>query len=435
MLSSSFRDPSGYVFEKEGVIYRRVSGTYKDTLARVVKCGLYQDLVDDGLMIPFKTIDEDTIMPEQLTFISYPYEWCFSQLKDAALVTLRIARKALSYSMILKDASAYNIQFYGGKPMLIDHLSFEVYQEGEPWIAYKQFCEHFLAPLALVSYKDVRLQRLLRIFIGGIPLDLTSSLFPFWANFNLHLLLHIKAHSASQKHYEDKPLVKKRISYASLLGILDSLESCVKKLNWKPKGVWADYYLEDSEYIKHKKELVGSFLDEANPKIVWDIGANTGLFSSIAGRKGAQVISFDADPACVEKNYLNEGSPNILPLVMDLTNPSPSIGWGNEERMSLKERKGADVVLALALIHHLAISNNLPLGMAASFLKDICRTLIIEFVPKSDPKAQKLLSTRKDIYPNYTQRAFEEEFDKFFTVKEDVRVKGSGRVLYLMEVR
>jgi len=433
MISSSFRDPSGYVFKKEGVIYRKVSGSYKNTLTRVMECGLYQDLVDSSLMLPFKAIDEDTIMPEQLAFISYPFEWCFSQLKDAALVTLGIAKRTLSYGMILKDASAYNIQFHEGKPMLIDHLSFEVYQEGEPWIAYKQFCEHFLAPLALASYKDVRLQRLLGVFIGGIPLDLASSLLPFWTNLNLHLLLHIKAHSASQKHYEDKPLVKKKISRVSLLGVLDSLESCVKKLSWKSKGVWADYYSEDSGYIRHKEKLVDSFLDKINPKVVWDIGANTGLFSSIAGRKGIQVISFDSDPACVEKSYLSKSNPNILPLVLDLTNPSPGTGWGNAERMSLRERKGADTVFALALIHHLAISNNLPLGMIAGFLKDICHTLIIEFVPKGDPKVQKLLSTRKDVFPNYTQGAFEEEFDKFFAIKEGVKVEGSDRTLYLME--
>lgn len=435
MISGSFRDPSGYVFEENGIVCRRVSGTYKDTLKRVMECGLYQDLVDSELMIPFKVLDESTIIPEQLAFISYPYEWCFSQLKDAALVTLEIAKRALNYSMVLKDASTYNIQFHKGKPMLIDHLSYGAYQEGEPWIAYKQFCEHFLAPLTLMSYKDIRLGQLLRIHIDGIPLDLVNSLLPLRANLNYHLLLHIKAHSASQRHYEDKSLGKKRISHTSLLGIIDSLESCIEKLNWKPKGTWADYYSEDSEYTKHKKELVGTFLHKVNPRVVWDLGANIGLFSQIAGRNGAQVISFDSDPACVEKHYLNGRRPNILPLLLDLINPSPGIGWENQERMSLKERKGADIVLALALVHHLTISNNLPLGMIANFLRDICHFLIVEFVPKEDPKVQKLLSTREDIFPNYTQEAFEEEFGKFFSMLESRVIEGSNRILYLMEIR
>ena len=432
MISSSFRDPSGYVFEKEGVVYRKIADTYKGTLMRVVASGLYQDLVDSGLMIPFEVVSTDVVRPEQLNFVSYPYEWCFSQLKDAALVTLEIAKKAMIRNMILKDASAYNIQFHRGKPMLIDHLSFEDYYEGEPWTAYKQFCEHFLAPLALMSYRDICLGQLLRVYIDGIPLDLINSLLPFRANLNLHLLLHIRAHSVSQRYYEDRPLKMKKISRISLLGILDSLESCIRKLGWKPKGVWVDYYSEDDKYIRHKKELVSNFLDEVNPKIVWDLGANTGLFSDIAGKTGAQVISFDSDPACVEKNYLNGNGPNVLPLLIDLTNPSPNMGWENRERISLKERGNADTILVLALIHHLAISNNLPLKMIAEFLKDICYNLIIEFIPKEDLKVQKLLSTRKDIFPNYTQRDFEAEFSRHFDIREKEKVNSTSRALYLM---
>lgn len=433
MINSSFRDPGGYIFEKEGVIYRKISDTYKDTLTGIVECGLYQNLVDNSLMIPFKIINEDTIMPEQLAFVSYPYEWCFSQLKAASLVTLEVAKRALDYSKVLKDASAYNIQFHQGKPMLIDHLSFETYQEGEPWIAYKQFCEHFLAPLALMSYKDVRLSQLLRIHVDGIPLNLTSSLLPFRANLNFYLLLHIKAHSKSQKHYEDKTLKKKHISYIRFLSILDSLGSCIRSLAWKPKGTWIDYYSGGGEYIQHKKELVEAFLQEARPKVVWDLGANTGLFSDIAGKQGIQVISFDSDPACVEENYLKGKRPNVLPLLLDLTNPSPGVGWRNKERASLMERCNADTVLALALVHHLAISNNLPLRMIAEFFGHICKNLIIEFIPKNDPKVQKLLLTREDIFPDYTKEAFEEDLNKVFSIKGSEEIEGSDRTLYLME--
>ena len=440
MISGSFRDPSGYVFEEDGVVYRRISDAYEDTLTELAESGLYSSLVEDGLMVPFEWTSEDTIMPEQIGFISYPYEWCFSQLKDAALVTLEIMKRSLGLGMVLKDASAYNIQFHKGKPMLIDHLSFEVYNEGEPWIAYKQFCEHFLAPLALISCRDVRLGQLLRVHIDGIPLDLTNSLLPFHSYLNPHLLLHIRAHSTSQKHYADKQKkIERKVSRTPLLGLVDSLESCIKGLKWKPRDTeWFDYYEGDSEYIDSKKELVEEFLNRCKPQVVWDFGANTGLFSRIASSKGIQTISFDVDPACVEINYLTVKSreeTNILPLLLDLTNPSPGIGWENKERPTIWERGHADVIIALALIHHLAISNNLPLGMIANFLKGICNSLIVEFIPKSDPKVQKLLATREDIFPNYTREAFEEEFNKLFRIEECRKVRGSDRTLYLMNRR
>ncbi len=431
MLSSSFRDPDGYVFKKDGVVYRNVSKS-KD-IKGLIGSGLDKELTEAGLMIPFEYTSADIIRPQQVPFISYPYEWCFSMLKEAALVTLEICKRAIDKGMMLKDASTYNIQYVDGKMKLIDHLSLEVYWEGKPWIAYKQFCEHFLAPLALMSYKDIRLGQLFRIYIDGIPLDLTNSLLPLRTSLNPHLLLHIKAHSASQKYYENNPLNNRRVSRTSLLGIIDSLESCIKRLSWNPKSMWTDYYLGNSNYSKHKEELVETFLDKTNPKIVWDLGANIGLFSNIASKKGTLVISLDSDPACVEFGYLNRRGFNILPLLIDLTNPSPGIGWENKERMSLKERSNADTILVLALIHHLAISNNLPLGMIAEFLKDICHFLIIEFIPKKDPKVQKLLSTRKDIFPNYTQEAFEKEFSKYFFIKENERVRDSNRILYLME--
>jgi len=437
MIDSSFRDPSGHVFEQDGVVYREINDTYKGTLAKLVECGLYDNLVKDELIVPFETISEGIIKPEIVEFISYPYEWCFSQLKDAASVTLEVMKRSLEFNMILKDASAYNIQFHKGRPMLMDHLSFEVYNRGEPWAAYKQFCEHFLAPLALMSFRDVRLGQLLRVHIDGIPLDLTNSLLPFHSYLSFHLLLHIHAHSKSQKRYADRGRkVQGRIRKISLSGLVDSLESCIKGLRWKPKGTeWSNYYGGDGEYIESKKELVGEFLDKCRQRTIWDLGSNTGLFSRIASNEGIQTVSFDADPACVEVNYLtakSKGETHILPLLLDLTNPSPGIGWGNKERLPVWKRGRADTVLALAFIHHLAISNNLPLGMIASFLKELCGSLIIEFIPKEDLKVQKLLSTREDIFPNYTREAFEEEFRRLFSIEARSEIGSSGRVLYLM---
>ena len=450
-VPGSFRDPSGFLFFKDGEIYRQVNISYKENYDLLMSSGLYESLKNTNLLIPNVEIDAKNklsgkaykvIQPKFIPFVSYPYEWSFSQLKNAALTTLEIQKKSLLFGMSLKDSSAYNIQFRKGRPVLIDSLSFERYCEGEPWVAYRQFCQHFLAPLALMSYKDIRLNQLLRIYIDGIPLDLASSLLPFRTRFKFSLLSHIHLHSKSQKHFAQKTIKKtnRKVTKLSLLGIIDSLESTIKKLKWNPKGTeWADYYDDvnySSDSLEHKQELVAEFLDQINPKKIWDLGANLGMFSRIAAAKGIDVISFDIDPAAVEKNYLEcikKKEEKILPLLIDLTNPSPGIGWENREILSLSERGPVEMVLALALIHHLAISNNLPLNRIASFFCEICSWLVIEFVPKSDSQVQKLLSTRKDIFPDYSQTAFEHEFCEYFDMKSFVKIKNSERILYLME--
>lgn len=452
-IPSSFRDPSGFLFERKGSLYRQVNTAYRANYDHLMDSGLYEALTTAGLLIPHEEVDIESpipdlaykiLKPELLPFISYPYEWCFSQLKDAALTTLSIQKTCLDFGMSLKDCSAYNIQFRKGRPLLIDTLSFEQYRKGQPWVAYRQFCQHFLAPLALMSHKDIRLNQLFRIYIDGIPLDLTSSLLTFRTRLAFSLFSHIHLHARSQKRFAKHTLNKSdyKMGRLSLLGLIDSLESAVKKLNWQPNGTeWANYY-EDTNYSpkarKHKKKIVAGFLDQIKPKSVWDLGANVGVFSRLASDRGIETVSFDIDPAAVEKNYL-EGmerkEENILPLVLDLTNPSPGIGWNNEERMSLAERGPTDAVLALALVHHLAISNNVPFIKIASYLSTICKWLIIEFVPKRDSQVQRLLATREDIFFNYTQQAFEQEFGNFFTIGDRVKIRDSIRTLYLMEKR
>jgi hypothetical protein len=452
-LPGSFRDPSGFLFQQDGVIYRQVNLVYQDDYDHLMNSGLYQALVDDNLLIPHEEVGikppvselaYKVIKPEPIPFISYPYEWCFSQLRDAALTTLKIQRKAFDLGMSLRDSSAYNIQFKSGRPIFIDTLSFGKYLEGQPWIAYRQFCQHFLAPLALMSYRDIRLSQLLCIYIDGLPLDLTGCLLPWRTRLRFSLLSHIHLHARSQKHFADKPINvgQQRMSRYAFLGILNSLESTAKKLKWQPKGTeWVDYY-QDTNYstqaFEHKKTIVAGFLDRVKPATVWDMGSNVGIFSHLASDRGIPTISFDVDPAAVEKNYLNcvaRGDTNILPLVIDLTNPSPGIGWENKERMSLKERGPADAVLALALVHHLAISNNVPLSKIAGFFSDISHWLIIEFIPKTDSQVQRLLATREDIFPDYVQEAFEKEFSKLFNITHIVPIKDSQRTLYLMQRR
>ncbi len=450
-ISASFRDPSGFLFSRNGVLYRQVNRAYSSDYARLMDSGLYAKLTKLGLLIPHAESDQapaesesafKVIQPERAPFISYPYEWSFSQLKDAALATLSIQKHAMKFEMSLKDASAYNIQFVHGKATLIDTLSFEIYKESEPWIAYKQFCQHFLAPLALMSVRDVRLSQLLRVYIDGIPLDLASKLLPAKTKFNFGLLTHIHIHASAQKRYSDKAVAPRKggMSKQALTGLIESLESTIKKLTWKPAGTeWGDYY-ENTNYVdsafEHKKQLVKELAAEKKPNLVWDLGGNTGVFSREAASSGAFTVSFDIDPAAVEQNYRTvktKKEQNILPLVLDLTNPSPALGWDNTERDSFGARGPADMALALAVIHHLAISNNVPLTQLADFFAARCKWLVIEFVPKSDSQVKKLLASREDIFPNYTRAGFESAFTERFNIRKSESVRDSERILYLME--
>ena len=453
VVPSSFRDPSGFVFWQDGSIYRQINTIYKEDYDRLMDSGLYKALVETRLMVSHEEVAYQgarpesaykLIKPEPVPFISYPYEWSFSQLKDAALTSLNIQKKALEFGMSLKDCSAYNVQFVKGQPVFIDTLSFEKYNEGSPWVAYRQFCQHFLAPLALMSCRDVRLGQLFRSHLDGIPLDLASKLLPWSTRFSFSLLSHIHLHARTQTHYADKRTATRhpKLSRLGFIGIISSLESGVKRLKWNPGGTeWGDYYQDtnySAEAFQHKKQVVAEFLEAIHASNVWDLGANTGIFSRIASDKGIPTISFDIDPAAVEKNYLEcrrRGEMNILPLLSDLTNPSPGIGWQNKERMSLAERGPADAVLALALIHHLAISNNTPLAKIADFFASTCDSLIVEFVPKSDSQVQRLLATREDIFVDYTQQAFESEFAKLFVLERSQPITGSERILYLMRRR
>ena len=446
---SSFRDPSGFVFERDNILYRQVNKVYKDDFDLLMNSGLYNKLVEKGLLIRHSRVDVPAfdpgesyciILPEKVGFISYPYEWCFSQIKDAARATLAIQKTAMDFGMSLKDCSAYNIQFHQARPVLIDTLSFKKYVPGQPWVAYRQFCQHFIAPLALMALKDVRLNQLLRVYLDGIPLDLAARLLPLRA----YLFPHIHLHALSQHLFRNRQVRQTdcRIDKLSLLGLIDNLDAAVKRLRWNPRGTeWADYYDTigySSEAFEHKKKTVSGFLDGIKPVNGWDLGSNTGVFSRIAADKGINMVCFDNDPAAVEKNYMDCVSANrnnILPLVEDLTNPSPATGWLHDERCSFMQRGPVDVALALALIHHLAISANLNFDMIAEFMKKISRFLIIEFVPKNDPQVKRLLAAREDIFSGYNRSGFEDSFSRHFLIRDSVELRDSERVMYLMENR
>ena len=452
-LASSFRDPSGFMFRRDNVLYRQVNRHYQVEYDKLVDSGLLAELTQQGLLIKSEVVDTSPANPElsykvlkpvEIPLISYPYEWSFSQYKDAALATLEIQKRAFAKGFTLKDASAYNMQYFEGKPVFIDTLSFESYKDGEPWVAYRQFCQHFLAPLALMALVDIRLSQLMRVYIDGIPLDLAAKSLPGSTKFNMGLNLHIHTHAAVQLKYADKPVAKKDIKGQmgrnAFLGLIDSLESTVNGLNLKGvKTEWAAYY-DATNYsdnsLAEKGKLVEAYLEHIKPTNVWDLGANTGYFSRIASDKEIFTAAFDIDPMAVEQAYQvmkEKKEKNILPLVLDLTNPSPSIGWHNAERDAFLQRGPADCVMALALIHHLAISNNVPLHTLAEFFASVGKNLIIEFVPKENSQVERLLATREDIFPAYNVAGFEAAFSHLFNILESKPIAGSKRTLYLLE--
>lgn len=451
-LDSSFRDPAGFVFQVDGVVRRQVSLAGKPAYDALVTTGLYDELVDERLLVSHReTLSSESwgpecfriIEPERIPFVTYPYEWCFSQLRDAALLTLEIQERALARGVTLKDASAYNVQFVDGHPVFIDTLSFEPYEPGSPWIAYRQFCQHFLAPLLLMSLVDVRLLGLLRVHLDGIPLDLASGLLPRRSWLRPTTLLHVHLHARSLRRHANTHLntlpANVSVSMTAMRGLIDSLRSAVSSLQWMPVGTeWADY-TESNRYSPEaeaeKANLVDSYIRTITPGVVWDLGANTGSYSRIAAHRGWRVLSFDVDPAAVEKNYRlvkEHRDERILPLLLDLTNPSAGLGWANGERMAWVDRGMPDAILALALVHHLAIANNVPLPMVAEFFAGIASILVIEFVPKADSQVQRLIGSRKDIFPDYTQDGFEGAFQEFFEIIESDPIPSSERWLYLM---
>jgi hypothetical protein len=434
-VEGSFRDPSGFVYIRDGTLYRQVNRSFRQPFEAFLESGLYSELAQDGLLVSHEAVPLDlsatddafaVLKPERVAFISYPYEWCFGQLQDAALLTLEIQGRALVRGFTLRDCSAYNIQFHKGRPLFIDSLSFEPLEEGKPWAAYRQFCEHFLVPLTLMSTRDIRFGALLRSYLEGIPLDLGSKLLPRRSWLSLTSLLHVHLHAWAQGRYAGSAIHS----------------VAVRRLSWRAVGTeWADY-ASDNNYSdaaeRSKREIVAAYLGGSSAGTVWDLGANTGEYSRIARKLAALVISFDLDPAAVERNYRRarqDGETNILPLQIDLTNPSPAEGWAGRERLSLEERGPADVLMALALIHHLAIGHNLPLESISRYLARLGRALIIEFVPKTDLQVQRLLLSRPDIFPGYTKEAFEEAFGRHFVIHEVARIEDSDRWLYRMSSR
>ena len=450
--AASFRDPSAFVFWRDGQPYRQIDGTFATEWDAFEASALKHQLFEQRRLIRHEVADRDlapmpgahaVIRPEPIDLLSYPYEWTFGELREAALLTLDIQLEAMAAGWTLKDASAYNIQFHGARPIHIDSSSFERLEDGSPWIAYRQFCEQFLAPLALAARRDVRLADLLRLGPDGVSLDLASRILPrrTWLDFGLvsHVHLHARAQTRHANGDDGRAARQARLPRARLEGLIGNLRSTVAGLDWDPRGTeWADY-AQNTSYTERaaadKDRVVDAWLREVPGARVWDLGANTGRFSRMAADAGKRVVAFDIDPAAAERHFRairEAGRTDILPLVVDIANPSPALGWAGRERRSLLERANADAILALALVHHLALTRNVPLPMVVDLFADLAQWAIVEFVPKEDPMVRRLLATRRDVFPRYDLDGFRDAATTRFEILREAPIADSTRVLLLL---
>jgi hypothetical protein len=448
--SASYKDRDGFVFKYQGKYYRCINAGYNDHYQCLVQGGLYNELIKKKWLVSHEEIADTAefnlpgtkiILPLQISVITCPYEWSFAMWQDAALLTLNIAKAAIEKGMLLKDATPFNIQFLNGAPIFIDTLSFEKYTEEKPWVAYRQFCECFLAPLLLQQYCTVDGGKFLTIYPNGIPLNILISLLPKKAKWNLHNYLHIYLQATiKDKKGKNNTANAGLFSKQKMLLLLNGLTGYVSKLHIKKtKTTWDDYYSDtilSNAYLHEKTKLVKSFLSSVAYTSMIDLGANDGHFSLLFKNTQKQIIAVDGDANCINDLYIkirSEKITNILPVLNTLQTPSPAIGWNNTERDSFNERIKGDVILALALVHHLAIANNVPFDFIAGWLASMGSYILIEFVPKTDEKVKLLLQNREDIFHDYTVENFELVFSKKFQVILKEKITGTERLLYLMK--
>jgi hypothetical protein len=448
--AGSFRDPAGHVVLRGRQVHRLVMPAGRRSYEQLMQSGLYEQLTRRGLLVEHEEIPSPAwadpgawrvLTPVPAPLVTYPYEWSFSALRDAALLTLAVQREAVRHGMTLKDASAYNVEFFGCRPVFIDTLSFEPL-ESSLWRAYRQFCQHFVAPIALMAYCDVRLGRLLRLYPDGVPLDLASRLLPArtWARLGIlfHVHLHARAEARGSRPLPSAPAVS-AAGPGRLNALLDSLERTISKISWTPSGGWTQYDREPPSYsaraLARKIEIVDRWIRLMSPGQVWDLGANTGRFGRLAASRGAFTVALDEDAGCVDLAYRQgrkEGTDRLLPMVVDLAAPSPALGWAHEERRALADRGPADLLLALALVHHLAIGRGLPFDELARYFARLGRALIVEFVPAGDPQVEPLLARFQERAEPYTQERFEAEFSRHFQIRQSEAIADSTRRLFLM---
>lgn len=443
---SSFRDKCSQVYLTDDGIIREIRGLAIKEYNMLMISGLYKRLTEEKLLIEHEELsDKDgviTIHPETVPFISYPYEWSFKEYKEAALVTLKINRIAMEYGMALRDASAFNIQYHQHRFKLIDTTSLGYYVPTLPWNGYAWYLRQFFIPLLLLRYKNPELVNMWLGDIYGISAKVAVSILPKRLMLKPSILAHIygQAENITSKRAKNDGLDKNKLNASKKIteALLYNLENAVKGLKYKRISDWeryADYNSYDTTAKIHKIRIVKDWLGEGNGKTLCDLGANTGEFSKIALDQNYDVIAVDSDYPCLE-----EIDDDILSLRIDINNPTPAIGWANEERRSFWDRLQVDTILFLALIHHICIGNSVPLGKVAKILSEHCQKLIIEFVPLNDDKAQLLMSDvniygNKVDHPDYSYELFRCHFEEYFNFLDEVYIRDSQRIMCLLEVK
>jgi len=451
----SFRDPSGYVFSARDRIFRNVGDEAYRNFLRFKSSGAYDDLSGKGWIIAADDADvgdeieggRRILEHPKLPFVSYPYEWPFSLLKRAALLHLDVHLRALDFGFTLSDASAYNVQFNGVKPIFIDTLSFVPYREGDYWIGHRQFVEQFVNPLLLRSLLGISPNAWYRGSLEGLPTaDVVRLLGRFrrWfapnllTNITLPDLLQRKAmRKTDQYPPKPRPLPKNGLRF-----LLQRLRGWVSRQEprdigpseWHAYGVRNESYAADEE--ERKRDFIAQFSQPLAPACAWDMGCNTGKYSEVLLQTGTKsIVGFDFDFDALETAVSRASTKHLhfLPLFSDAANPSPQQGWAETERLGLDSRVNADAIIALAIVHHLAIGRNIPLPAVIAWLVGLAPNGVIEFVPKSDPMIQRMLRLRRDIFGDYSRERFEHELGRHVRIARRLELSPRGRTLYHYE--
>ena len=448
----SFRDPESRVFYSGDEVYRALSPDGLSDFQALQQTGLLDDArvvgtelaPDTGALRGLLVHEPAAVLRhERIPFVSYPYEWTFSMLKDAALLQLDLLLAALDHDLVLKDATPYNVQFKGARPVFVDIGSFERIREGEPWVGYRQFCMLYLYPLLLQAVKGVPFQPWLRGSIDGITPAQMRGLLSFRDRFRRGLFTNVFLHARLEERYADRPEetkreVKRVFKKELFVANVRKMRKLVERLSWEPpSGVWTAYgerntYTDDD--ARRKDDFVREVATSRDWNLVWDIGANNGRYSRIAAEGARTVVAVDADQGPVELLYRDltgDGNERILPLTMNLADPSPGLGWRGLERKPLAERGRPDLVLALALVHHVAISANVPVTEFVGWLASLGSALVIEFLTREDPMVKKLLAPKREgLHPDYELGFFERTLNESFEVERSERLESGTRVLY-----
>ncbi|MGD0466162.1 MAG: class I SAM-dependent methyltransferase [Gammaproteobacteria bacterium] len=451
----SFRDPDGRVFYYQQEVYRTVSVRCSKIIECLLKADFFQrfiqskDIVDTKILnndlLRFGDMSECFLQHERIPFITYPHEWSFYMLKDAALLTLHILKEALVNNFILKDGTAWNVTFHNNKMCFFDVISIGEYQNGQAWEGYGQFCQEFLYPLLIKAHKNIDFQNFFKGSLSGITPNLANAIFSFNDWFKQGVFKHVFINAQFNKSKTIKRASLKNKFYLDvkvLINLATNLESIIKSLYPKNQNsLWSDYALNNTyseNDIDQKKTFILGAINKLQKidKII-DLGCNTGEYSLMIANsnKNLTVFCCDLDADCIDQLYnktKKESYKNIYPFVLDLMNPSSMCGWDLKERKSIWQRINVDAFLVLALVHHICIAYNVPLEIFIKFLSSIASQGIIEWVDKQDPMVQFLLRNRKDIFYDYEWKYFENIIIKYFHLAEVKTINNGTRKLCLL---